>query len=198
MKSLVKFSLIVAGVLSMFSTGVLAGDMPSRGPISFSDYDINKDGTISESEFYDVRASRMSEKASQGMPMKNAGNAPDFSEFDTDKDGKLTKVELLEGQMNQMQQNKAKMGNSMQRTGNGMQGAGRNMPTFESFDLNNDGFLTESELNEARAIRMEGKADQGKMMKNSGNQTEFSDMDANGDGKVSKEEFAANRMKKRG
>lgn len=195
MKSLIKLSLIVTGVLSVLSTTTLAEDLPIRGSIPFSAYDTNKDGTISESEFYDARAARMSQKASQGMPMKNAANAPDFSEFDTDKDGKLTKVELLEGQMKQMQKNRAKMGSG--QMANGMKGMGRNMPTFESYDLNGDGSLTESELDEARAKRMEEKKSQGKMMKNSANQTKFSDIDTNGDGKVSKEEFIANRMNKR-
>ena len=193
MKTLVKIaklSLAVVGVLSVVSTLTLAEDLPTRGPIPFSTYDTNKDGFVSESEFYDARGARMSEKATQGMPMRNAANAPDFSEFDTDKDGKLTKVELLEGQMQQMQQNRAKMGS-------GMKGMGRNIPTFESYDVNGDGSLSENELNEARAKRIEQKASEGKMMRNSGNQSNFSDIDTNGDGKVSKEEFMSNQMKKR-
>lgn len=198
MKTLVKIaklSLAVVGVLSVVSTLTLAEDLPTRGPIPFSTYDTNKDGFVSESEFYDARGARMSEKATQGMPMRNAANAPDFSEFDTDKDGKLTKVELLEGQMQQMQQNRAKMGAG--QMGSGMKGMGRNIPTFESYDVNGDGSLSESELNEARAKRIEQKASEGKMMRNSGNQSNFSDIDTNGDGKVSKEEFMSNQMKKR-
>ena len=205
MKTLVKIaklSLAVVGVLSVVSTLTLAEDLPTRGPIPFSTYDTNKDGFVSESEFYDARGARMSEKATQGMPMRNAANAPDFSEFDTDKDGKLTKVELLEGQMQQMQQNRAKMGNGMKgmgagQMGSGMKGMGRNIPTFESYDVNGDGSLSESELNEARAKRIEQKASEGKMMRNSANQSNFSDIDTNGDGKVSKEEFMSNQMKKR-
>ncbi|MFA6197188.1 MAG: EF-hand domain-containing protein [Sulfurimonas sp.] len=196
MKNLVKLNLLVVGVLAVVSTGLLAGDLPARGPIPFSDYDTNKDGTVSESEFNDVRATRMSEKASQGMPMKNAANAPAFNEFDTDHDGKLTKVELLEGQNKQMQKNRSNMGSG--QMGNNMKGMGRNAPTFESYDLNGDGFLTENELNEAREKRVAQKASEGKMMKNSGNQTKFSEIDTNNDGKISKEEFLANQMKKRG
>lgn len=203
---IVKLSLAVAGVLSVVSTGAFAEDLPTRGSIPFAVYDTNKDGLVSESEFNDARDARMSDKASQGMPMRNAANAPDFSVLDTDKDGKLTKLELLEGQMEQMQKNRAKMGsgqmgNGMQGMGSGQmatgKGMGRNMPTFESYDLNGDGALSETEMDEARAKRMEEKASQGKMLKNSGNQTKFSDIDANGDGAVSKEEFIANQMKKR-
>ena len=57
--------------------------------------------------------------------------------------------------------------------------------------------MSENELNEARAKRIEQKASEGKMMRNSGNQSNFSDIDTNGDGKVSKEEFMSNQMKKR-
>lgn len=196
MKNLAKLSLLVVGILAVVSTSTLAGDLAARGPISFSDFDTNKDGTVSESEFNDVRAARMSEKAAQGMPMKNAANAPAFSEFDTDHDGKLTKVELLEGQNKQMQKNRANMGSG--QMGNNMKGMARNAPTFESYDLNGDGFLTENELDEARAKRVAQKESEGKMMKNSDNQTKFSEIDTNGDSKVSKEEFLANQMKKRG
>lgn len=45
--------------------------------------------------------------------------------------------------------------------------------------------------------RMEQKASQGKMLRNSGNKTKFSEIDTNSDGKVSKEEFTSNQMRKR-
>ena len=78
-----------------------------------------------------------------------------------------------------------------------MQGMGRDMPTFESYDLNADGHLTQNEMDEARAKRMEQKASQGKLLRNSGNQTKFSDIDTNSDGEVSKQEFTSNQMRKR-
>lgn len=77
------------------------------------------------------------------------------------------------------------------------QGMGRNMPTFESFDLNKDGFLTENELNEARANRMQKKAEDGRMLRNSANQSEFSEIDLDKDGKVTKEEFISHQAKRR-
>ena len=192
MKSLIKIvkvSLVVASSLSILSTIAIAQDLPERGPIPFTSYDKNKDGTVSEDEFYNTRAIRMSKKASQGMPMRNAANAPDFSVFDANNDGKLTKVELLEGQNKQMQKNRA-------NRGQWQKGMGRDMPTFESYDLNGDGYLTESEMNEARAKRMDEKASQGKMLRNSGNKTKFSYIDTNNDGKVSKKEFISNQMRK--
>lgn len=77
------------------------------------------------------------------------------------------------------------------------QNVGRDMPTFESFDLNGDGTLTESEMNEARDKRVEEKKAEGKMLRNSKNHPEFSKIDTNKDGKVSKEEFTSHQIERR-
>lgn len=77
------------------------------------------------------------------------------------------------------------------------QNMGRSMPSFESFDLNGDGHLTESELNDARAKRVEEKKEEGRLLRNSGNHAEFVEIDLNGDGKVTKEEFTSHQAKRR-
>jgi Ca2+-binding EF-hand superfamily protein len=77
--------------------------------------------------------------------------------------------------------------------GQGMRGGGqnsmKNLPTFEQYDLNNDGKITQSELEEARAKRMSQKAKEGKMLRNAGNAPAFTDMDKNNDGSLNQEEF---------
>jgi Ca2+-binding EF-hand superfamily protein len=82
--------------------------------------------------------------------------------------------------------------NNAQGKGMGM-GMGRNcmqnMPTFEEYDLNNDGKITQNELEEARTKRMTEKAKEGKMLRNAGNAPAFSQMDKNNDGSLNKEEF---------
>jgi len=87
--------------------------------------------------------------------------------------------------------------------GKGMMGGGqncmKNLPTFEQFDLNNDGKITQSEMEEARAKRMSQKAKEGKMLRNAGNAPAFADMDKNNDGSLNQEEFRlhqAEQMKK--
>jgi Ca2+-binding EF-hand superfamily protein len=192
----IKLGFLVAGSLSVITTALVAEDLPNRGPIEFSSYDTNKDGFISEKEFTDVRAKRMEQKASAGMPMKNAANAPEFSTFDTNKDGKLTEVELLKGQNKQMQNNQKNMGMGQGMNAQGM-GQGFNMPNFEDFDLNKDGVISAKEMDEAREKRMEEKSSEGRMMKNIGNQPAFSQIDTNKDGNISKEEFLAHQMKQR-
>ena len=81
----------------------------------------------------------------------------------------------------------------------GMRGQGRgmgmrqncmkNQPSFAEYDLNNDGQITQSELEEARAKRMNQKAKEGKMLRNAGNAPAFSTMDKNNDGILNQEEF---------
>lgn len=77
------------------------------------------------------------------------------------------------------------------------QNMGRNMPTFESFDLNSDGTLTKSELDEAREKRVQERRDDGRMMRNVKSHYEFSRMDANEDGLVNKKEFEDHQTRRR-
>lgn len=97
-------AVVVLGLLGTLG----AQEMPNRGPVSFDLYDKNGDGTISETEFYEVRGQRMEQRAAEGRPMRNAANAPEFSYFDADGDGKISKVELLEGQNKRMQERRGK------------------------------------------------------------------------------------------
>ena len=77
--------------------------------------------------------------------------------------------------------------------GQGM-GANRNksmqmQPTFKEYDLNNDGKITPSELEDARAKRMSQNAEEGKMLRNAKNAPAFTDMDKNKNGSLDQEEF---------
>ena len=107
---LLKTATYTVGAICLLGSLAFGAGLSQRGPISFDIYDTNKDGLVSEKEFYDARAKRMTMRAEQGMPMRNAGNAPEFSQFDANKDGKLSKVELLEGQNAQMQNKRSNRG----------------------------------------------------------------------------------------
>jgi Ca2+-binding EF-hand superfamily protein len=100
-----KLTLLIASSLSIVTTTVIADDLPIRGPIEFSSYDVNNDGFVSEEEFNTVKENRLEQKLSAGMPMKNADKAPSFSTLDTNNDGKLSEIELLRGQNKQKQNN---------------------------------------------------------------------------------------------
>ncbi|EQB35504.1 hypothetical protein M947_09475 [Sulfurimonas hongkongensis] len=77
------------------------------------------------------------------------------------------------------------------------QNSGRDMPTFESFDLNNDGTLTESEMKEARKIRAKERQEEGRMQRSVKSHYEFSRIDSNEDGVVSKKEFEDHQTRRR-
>jgi Ca2+-binding EF-hand superfamily protein len=82
--------------------------------------------------------------------------------------------------------------------GKGMMAGGKNcmknMPMFEDYDLNNDGKITQSELEEAREKRMSKKSKEGKMLRNAKYAPAFADMDKNKDGSLNKEEFRMHKM----
>ncbi len=86
----------------------------------------------------------------------------------------------------------------MQTKGMGKSGKGnycvRMQPTFEEYDLNNDGKITQNELEEARAKRMSKKAKEGKMLRNAKYAPAFADMDKNKDGSLNKEEFRLHQI----
>ncbi len=64
----------------------------------FAAFDLNGDGTLTETEFYEARAKRMADRAAQGYPMRNAGKAPAFSAIDTDGNGQVTPDEFAASQ----------------------------------------------------------------------------------------------------
>lgn len=65
---------------------------------TFSDFDLDGDGVIVETEFNEAHAKRMSEMAAKGHPMKHAGDAPGFSGIDTNGDGGISEQEFSDHQ----------------------------------------------------------------------------------------------------
>ena len=174
--SLIAFMIILP--ISAQSTSI-----PYRGPIPFSAYDKDGDELISEKEFSEARAVRMS---------KGAAKAPSFSVIDTNNNGTLTRDELAVGQKSQKEKRRA-IKNGMNKSKN----MGNNMPSFSDFDINGDGKILETEFNEARGKRIRERATQGYKMKNIGNASSFSDIDTNGDGQISEKEFTAHQSEHR-
>ncbi|MCP3849412.1 MAG: hypothetical protein GY694_04120 [Gammaproteobacteria bacterium] len=167
-----------------------AEPLPQRGPIPFNSYDINSNGSISQEEFNTIRGLRMENRAALGFPVQNMASEPNFNQFDTNKDGQLNPEELAHGQQLQRQKMQGQRMGMRQGQGGGMN-RGRNMPKFIDFDGNNDGYITEQELIEARSMRISNRIQQGYQMRNTGNITVFQDIDTNFDGKISPEEFSA-------
>lgn len=148
--------------------------------------------------------------------LASAAWAADFSHMSTDEMMKMRgsvpvddrpafREEMQKRMQNMSMEDRQKY---MQTKGMGMgQGAGmgkgmmsggkncmKNMPMFEHYDLNSDGKITKSELEEARAKRMSQKAKEGKMMRHAKYAPDFADMDKNNDGSLDQEEFRMHKM----
>lgn len=66
-------------------------------------------------------------------------------------------------------------------------------PTFEDFDTDGDGFVSEEEFLTMRAERMAARAAEGRKMKGAASAPPFSSVDSNGDGRLDQAEFTAGR-----
>lgn len=120
MKKLLKKTVMVAGIITLISTGAQAvvlknDEIKGRGSISFSTYDQDGNSFIDEKEFYDVKGKRAESRAEEGRRMRKAENSPNFEDFDADKNGKITKEELIEGQQKRFQENRGSRGKGQKR-----------------------------------------------------------------------------------
>ncbi len=93
---------LVIGVLGVsFAWPAFAQQPPAAGPgpgpgqmPAFSDFDLNKDGKITEEEFNEARAARIADRAQKGYPMRGLANAASFADIDTNHDGTLSPAEF--------------------------------------------------------------------------------------------------------
>lgn len=150
-KSAFETILIIAVVLAivMLPLAARADGQNMHQPPSFSEFDADHNGFISEEEFNAFRAQRMAAMAEAGKPMKGAKTMPDFKDIDTNGDGKLTEAELTAAQQAHRAQMKAAhsahgMGHGM---GHGMNHEmGMKMPSFSDIDTNGDGCIDADEF----------------------------------------------------
>ncbi len=70
---------------------------------TFATFDTNGDGKVTEKEFYDAQAAKMTQKANEGKMMKNAANAPTFESIDTNHDKEMSPEEFNAFQTKRMQ-----------------------------------------------------------------------------------------------
>ena len=74
---------------------------------AFANFDLNKDGKISEAEFDEARTARISQRAQAGYQMRGLAKAPTFADIDTNHDGSLS-PEGFATQLNRHRQQKGR------------------------------------------------------------------------------------------
>ncbi len=67
----------------------MQGTMPS-----FSEFDLNKDGKITEEEFTDARTARITKRLQEGYQMRGLANASSFADIDTNHDSAISPEEF--------------------------------------------------------------------------------------------------------
>ena len=67
---------------------------------------------------------------------------------------------------------------------------------FEVFDSNGDGYIDGQEFDRVRSERIQQRTEEGRMMRNMGNAPQFSDIDSDGDGRVSPQEHQAHQQQR--
>jgi len=172
MKNIHKTLLVATLAVSTFA-------LQAKG-MTFSDFDADNSGTVSEQEFNAAKAKRIAEKSKEGRKMRGLANSSLFTSIDTNHDGQLTVEE-----MQVMQQSPDKSGTEGMRRGRPPQ------PVLEDFDTNNDNHLTEKEYYDARNKRIANRAKEGRRMKGLANMASFADIDRNEDAKISQDEFSS-------
>jgi len=92
--------------------GMKQGQKGMQNRPGYADFDLNHDGKVTQKEFYDAQAAIMTQKASEGKPMKNAANAPSFESIDANSDGVISETEFGTFQMQRMQAKKSQRSNN--------------------------------------------------------------------------------------
>jgi hypothetical protein len=75
-----------------------------RNMPTFAEFDLNRDGSLTEKEFYEARANRIKERSEQGYQMRNLSNAPVFGAIDLDGNGLVDPQEFAMAQARHRQQ----------------------------------------------------------------------------------------------
>ncbi|ADC61581.1 EF-hand domain-containing protein [Allochromatium vinosum] len=79
------------------------GGMGWQAP-AFTEFDLDGNGVLTETEFYQARAQRIAERSQQGYAMRGLSNAPEFSAIDRNGDGQVDATEFATAQAQHRQQ----------------------------------------------------------------------------------------------
>jgi len=93
----IRISLIAVGLLSIIPV-VVSAQNGGRDMPKFENFDLNNDGTLTESELKEAREKRVQERREEGRMLKNTKDHYEFSRMDANGDGVVNKQEFLDHQ----------------------------------------------------------------------------------------------------
>jgi hypothetical protein len=169
-KTTFEIILVVTVVIAFAAAPLLAraADQPPHGPVPFAEFDADGNGFVSEAEFNATRAAHLAAMAEAGRPMKGAASAPSFADLDSDEDGQLSEDELTAGHRAHMRA----------MHGHGKHGKGMHQ--------------RHGKMHHAKDKKVKAAAPETMQM------ATFEDIDTDGDGSISREEFAAHHASHHG
>ncbi len=172
-----------------YAAGPMGGAGNTHGPMSFSDFDKNGDGMISREEFTATNRNRVQTQTQTETRTETKTQSGAMSAMPGTPPAAAPGVGM--GMQQQTQEQTQEQAQVEQQTQQRMRPD--NVPTFNSFDLDSDGSVTQKEFYAARNNRIRERVLQGKPMRNMSNAPSFSSIDSNGDNQLSEEEFNAHQ-----
>ena len=124
-------------LLTTLLTGSCAFALPTALE-KFDMADLNKNGNLSQKEFYSDQARKMELKSKEGKSLKGAVTAPSFNNVDLNNDGKVTFQEYRKFH--------TKRQKDMINIRNKGLGNGSGNKMFNNYDRNRDGLIDKNEF----------------------------------------------------
>ncbi|QRG81511.1 EF-hand domain-containing protein [Vibrio diabolicus] len=192
---------LIALIAITTTSGVMAAGMNQGKGMNnnmkqpaFSQFDLDKNGIITQEEYNQARNERMNQRKEEGRRTTKANDNGMFTALDKNADGVITSAEFAEHQnrmmvekRNQKVQNTPAKNYQSGMKAKGMKNAQR--PAFSDFDADGDNSISPAEFDAFGEARQEKRADDNRTMKNKDNANPFTYFDQNGDGIITEDEF---------
>lgn len=192
---------LIAIIAIAATSGVMAAGMNQGKGMNnnmqqpaFSQFDLDKNGIITQEEYNQARNERMNQRKEEGRRLTKANDNGMFTALDKNADGVITNDEFVEHQnrmmvenRNQKAQNAPAKNNQSGMKAKSMKNSQR--PAFADFDADGDKFISPSEFDAFRESRQASRTDENRAMRNKDKASPFASFDQNGDGIISEDEF---------
>ena len=87
-------TVMIFGALSLNTALASENQVSTQGPVTFTTWDADKNGTIDQQEFNTIREQRQEMVKASGRMGRNMASAPTFAQIDKNSDGQISPEEL--------------------------------------------------------------------------------------------------------